>query len=318
MSVSAHSHHGHSHDSAIGIRLYWALALTFGFSAVEIIAGWQSGSLALLADAGHMVTDGAALGLAAFSAWLATRPPSSRHSYGWGRIELLAALVNAITMLFVVIGICYEAWQRFSTPQTIQGATVSVVAIIGLLINLAVAWSLSHGQSNLNIRAAFVHVLGDLLGSVAALIAGLVIWLTNWTPIDPLLSLLIGGIVLSSSLKLLRDALHGLLDGVPNDISLSELANALTGAPDVRQVIDLHVWLLSAERTALSAHIYVESLNNWNATLNELTRIAQKSGITHSTFQPIMIDQNTILSDAYFPMCDQLTTDNQFAKNRPD
>jgi cobalt-zinc-cadmium efflux system protein len=296
-TMSGHASIGHGHGNTTGTKLYWALALTLGFSVVEIFAGWQSGSLALLADAGHMVTDGAALGLAAFSAWLAARPPSNRHSYGWGRVELLAALINAITMLVVLIGIGYEAWQRFSMPQTIQGGTVSVVAGIGLLVNLTVAWSLFHGQANLNVRAAFVHVLGDLLGSVAALIAGVVIWLTGWTPIDPLLSLLIGGIVLSSSLKLLRDSLHGLLDGVPWDISLPELATELTCAPDVRQVADLHVWPISAERVALSAHVYMPSLERWDATLSVLTTIAGEKGITHCTFQPMLMEENAILPE---------------------
>lgn len=293
--MSGHAHDGHSHGASTGARLYWALGLTLGFSIVEVIAGWQSGSLALLADAGHMVTDGAALGLAAFSAWLAAKPANPRHSYGWGRVELLAAMINAVTMLAVVIGIVYEAWQRFSTPQVIQGGTVSIVAAIGLLINLAVAWSLFQGQSNMNVRAAFVHVLGDLLGSVAALIAGVVIWLTGWTPIDPLLSLLIGGIVLSSSLKLLRESLHGLLDGVPAGISLPELAAELAKASDILRIADLHVWTISAERTALSAHVYLSSLTHWGAILNSLVDIARKNGIVHSTFQPIIVENDTDL-----------------------
>ncbi|MBI4740542.1 MAG: cation diffusion facilitator family transporter [Betaproteobacteria bacterium] len=159
------------------------------FAVVEALAGWRGGSLALLADAGHMVTDGAALGLALLAARIAARPPSARHSYGMGRIELLAALTNALAMLAVVFGIGVEAWSRFRSPHAIEGALVGAVAAVGLGVNLLVAWMLSHGQQNINVRGAFLHVLGDVLGSVAAMIAGIVVWATGWTPIDPLLSL---------------------------------------------------------------------------------------------------------------------------------
>ena len=173
-----------------------ALILTLGFAVVELIAGWRAGSLALIADAGHMVTDGAALGLSALAAWLASLPPSRRHTYGLGKSELLAALINAVSMLVVVFFIGWEAWQRLQSPALIDGATVGVVAVIGLAINLLVAWILSRGEQNLNIRGALLHVMGDALGSVAAIVAGGVIYFTGWTPIDPLLSLLIGGLIL--------------------------------------------------------------------------------------------------------------------------
>ena len=215
-----HDHeHAHTHRAA-GRTLIIALVLTLGYAVVEFLAGWRAGSLALLADAGHMVTDGAALGLSALAAWLASLPPNRRHSYGLGKAELLAALVNALTMLAVVFGIGLEAWQRLQSPGSIDGAMVGVVAIIGLLVNLVVAWTLSHGEQNLNVRAAMLHVMGDVLGSVAAIVAGAVIYFTHWTPIDPLLSLLIGGLILSSSVRLLKEALHGTLDGVPKHIDL--------------------------------------------------------------------------------------------------
>lgn len=267
-------------------RLFWALGGTLGFSIVEALAGWHSGSLALLADAGHMVTDGAALGLAAFAAWLAARPPTERHSYGWGRVELLAALVNALAMLAVVFGIGVEAWSRLESPVPIEGAMVSGVAALGLLVNLAVARLLSRGRSNLNVRAAFIHVLGDLLASVAALVAGAVVWATGWTPIDPMLSLLIGGLVLASSLRLLRNAVHELLDGVPAGISLPELGRAMAATPGVLEIHDLHVWALSAERRALSAHVRVADLAEWPRILAGLQRLVGERGIDHCTFQP--------------------------------
>lgn len=281
-----HNHaHGHQH-AATGHTLGFALLLTLGFAVLELVAGWRSGSLALIADAGHMFTDGAALGLSALAAWLASRPPSPRHSYGLGKAELLAALINACAMLAVVFGIGIEAWQRLRSPGAVDGVTVGVVAAVGLLVNLLVAWMLSKGKPNLNVRAALLHVVGDALGSVAALLAGVIIWATGWTPIDPLLSLLIGGVILGSSVRLLQEALHGTLDAVPAGLDLAALGNRLAAAPGVREIHDLHVWPLSAERVALSAHVRVDRLESWPETLATLTRIARAAGIDHVTFQP--------------------------------
>lgn len=279
-------HHGGTETPDQRRRLLIALALTWGYALVEVLAGWQGGSLALLADAGHMVTDGAALGLALLAAWLAARPTSSRHSYGFGRAELFAALINALAMLAVVAGIAMEAWSRFTTPRPIDGLLISVVALIGLGVNLFVAWLLSHGQENLNVRGAFLHVLGDILGSVAAIAAGVVVWLTGWTPIDPLLSILIGGLVLAASLRLLRDALHGLMDGVPFAIDLDHLGKKLASVPGVIEVHDLHVWALSGERLALTAHVRLNDMADWPAILHGLQHEAEEHGIGHATFQP--------------------------------
>jgi len=286
MSTGDHAHEHSHHHSAAGKALGIALILTLGFSVVELIAGWRAGSLALIADAGHMVTDGAALGLSAFAAWLASLPPSRRHTYGLGKAELLAALINALSMLVVVFFIGWEAWQRLQSPGLIDGATVGVVALIGLAINLAVAWILSRSEQNLNIRAALLHVMGDALGSVAAIVAGGVIYFIGWTPIDPLLSLLIGGLILSSSVRLLKEALHGTLDGVPAHIDLDGLGRRLAGVPGVREVHDLHVWPIGAERLALSAHVRLENLASWPQILDELSEIAEHQGIEHVTFQP--------------------------------
>lgn len=282
---AGHDHeHGHAHRAS-GRVLIFALALTLGFAMVELLAGWRAGSLALLADAGHMVTDGAALGLSALAAWLASLPPSRRHSYGLGKAELLAALVNALTMLAVVFGIGAEAWQRLQSPASIDGALVWIVAMLGLLVNLVVAWMLSRGEQSLNVRGALLHVMGDVLGSVAAIIAGAVIYFTGWTPIDPLLSLLIGGLILASSVRLLKEALHGVLDGVPTHIDLDELGRELAGIPGVKEIHDLHVWPIGAERMALSAHVRIVDLASWPRVLGALTEIAQHEGIAHVTFQ---------------------------------
>jgi cobalt-zinc-cadmium efflux system protein len=278
--------HAHAHSSTTGKNLLLALALTLGFSIVELIAGWHSGSLALLADAGHMVTDGASLGISALAAWLAARPPSRRHTYGLGRVEFLAALINALSMVAVVFVIGSEAWQRLQHPGSINGATVSIVAVLGLLINLVVAWILSRGERNLNVRAAMLHVMGDALGSVAAIAAGVVIWLTGWTPIDPLLSILIGGLILASSVGLLREALHATLDGVPFTMNIELVGQALAEVPGVSEVHDLHVWPIASERLALSAHVLVANLASWPQTLHLLRAVASDQGIDHVTFQP--------------------------------
>lgn len=278
----------HKHRSAKQSvsTLLVALGLTLVFSVVEAVIGKWTGSLALMADAGHMVTDSASLGLAALAAWLALRPPSRLHTYGLGRIEVLIALINALAMLAVVIGIAIGAWQRFHAPQAIDGLMVSGVAVVGLIINAVVAWWLHRSEQTLNIRGALLHVTGDLLGSVAAIISGLVIWLTGWTPIDPLLSVLIGGLILISSFRLLRESLHALLDGVPFAFMLEEVGEKLATQNGVKEVHNLHLWSLSSQRTALTAHIVINDLSAWPEVLSRLQHAAAKLGIEHTTFQP--------------------------------
>ena len=285
----SHDHHAHGHAHHVhdaGPRLVWALALTLVFAAVEIAAGFWSGSLALLGDAGHMLTDSASLALAAVAARLAQRPPSRRHTYGLGRVETLAALLNVLFMALVVAGISIVAIRRLLEPTAIHGETVTVVAVLGLCVNVGVAWLLMQGEQTMNTRGALLHVLGDLLGSVAALVAGAVIWRTGWTPIDPLLSLLICALILVSSLRLLREVVHALLEGVPADISVEEIGQLLAGTVGVRSVHDLHIWTLSSNRIALSAHVVVETLESWPAILAESQHRLRHRGIEHVTLQP--------------------------------
>ena len=284
-----HDHAGHSHGGTDTPeqrrRLFAALALTWAFAVVEAIAGWRGGSLALFADAAIWSPMAPPWG---WRSWRPGSPPGRRRrgTPRMGRVELLAALINALAMLAVVFGMGMEAWSRFQSPHAIQGGLVSAVAVIGLGVNLFVAWMLSRGQRNINVRGAFLHVLGDVLGSVAAIAAGIVVWATGWTPIDPLLSLLIGGLVLASSLRLLRDALHGLLDGVPFVISLPDVGRELAAVPGVLEVHDLHVWALSGERLALSAHVRIKNMNDWPSVLDGLLRETGEHGIGHATFQP--------------------------------
>ncbi len=296
MHQHTHGSHGHEHHHAHGSsrRLLWALGLTLSFAVVEAVAGWWSGSLALLGDAGHMLTDTLALGLAAGAAMLAKRKPSVRHSYGLGRAEILAALINAVAMVAIVVFIVAEAVERFRQPAAVNGVIVMGVAFVGLLINIGAAWLLSAGHHghDLNVRAALLHVLGDLLGSVAALLSGAVIMLTGWTTIDPLLSLLIVVLILVSALRILREALHALMEGVPLHLNLERIGYAMAGIDGVVSVHDLHVWSLSANRTALSAHLVIHDMADWPKVLDQMRRmLADTFDIDHVTLQPEMDGQ---------------------------
>ena len=270
-----------------GRKLMLATAITLSFAGVEAAAGWWSGSLALISDAGHMVTDSAALLIAALAGWIARRGPSPKHSYGFGRAQLVAALVNGLFMLAVVTAIIVQAVSRFTNPITVHGEAVTVVASLGLLLNIFVARMLSHGGRDLNMRAALLHVMGDLLGSLAALLSGVIIWATGWFAVDPALSLIIALLIAYSSLKLVREAFHGLMEGVPLHLSLEEIGVAMAKVEGIVSVHDLHIWSLTAERAALSAHVAVEPLDNWPATLDRLrSLLTQRYGIEHVTLQP--------------------------------
>lgn len=281
-----HGHHHHHHGDG-GAHLRWALIITFGFAIVEALGGVWSGSLALISDAGHMFSDSFALGLAAFAAWIVKRPPSLRHSYGFVRAEVIAALVNSALMLAVIIGIVVEAVIRLNEPQPVAGGAVMIIAAIGLGVNVVVAFVLSSSQHSINSRAALLHVLGDLLGSVAALIAGAVIYFTGWMPIDAILSLVVAGLILFSTLNLLREALHVLMEGVPLNLRLEEVGNEMAKMTGIISVHDLHIWNLSSGQIALSAHIELAELNSWHHILNNMRKLLHDQfDIDHVTLQP--------------------------------
>jgi cobalt-zinc-cadmium efflux system protein len=222
------------------------------------------------------------------AAWIAAMPPSRRHSYGLVRAEVVGGLVNALLMLFIILGIVVEAVRRLRAPAPVAGGTVMLVAGAGLLVNMAVALMLSRGPDNLNLRAALLHVMGDLLGSVAALVAGAVVYFTGWTPADPILSLFICLLILYSSILLLREALHVLMEGVPRHLDFQEIGTAMARAdPAIRSVHDLHIWHLSSGTVALSAHIVVENLVVWDTVLRSLrTMLNERYHIEHITLQP--------------------------------
>ncbi|MDV6343079.1 cation diffusion facilitator family transporter [Nitrosomonas sp. Is37] len=268
--------------------LYFSAAITLTYAAIEASVGWWANSLALLSDAGHMLTDTSTLLIAALGAWLTQRQPTPRHSYGLGRAEFIAALINGLLMLVVVSVIVINIVERVQQPLPVKGEVVSTVAFIGLVLNVLVLYLLGgHGETDLNQRAAVLHVLSDLLASIIAMLSGLVIVFTDWTLIDPLLSLLIVAFILYSTLRLLREVLHGLMEGVPLGLSLTAIGTEMAARPGVLSVHDLHVWSLSSQRLALSAHVVLQDLNQWDSILNDLRHmLLEHYGIDHVTLQP--------------------------------
>lgn len=290
--MASHRHpHAHPHPvngQAAGHTVLWrAAGLTVAYAALEAAGGWWSGSLALLSDAGHMFTDASALVLAALAGWVARRPPSPRHSYGFGRAEVFAALFNAAAMLAIAGAISYEAFGRLQHPAPVQGAVAAGLALGGLALNLGIMkWLMPH-RHEMNARGATLHVLGDALGSLAALVSGIVIALTGWSPIDPIASLVICVLIVFSSLRLLREAVHALMEATPPGVSLHAVGKEMATVQGVQSVHDLHVWTLSGSRTALSAHVVVRDLARWDATLGALqTLLHERFAIDHVTLQP--------------------------------
>jgi cobalt-zinc-cadmium efflux system protein len=292
--MSEHPHHRHSHSHAHGHahgqgpRAYLvALCVTLAYAVVELLGGIWSGSLALASDAGHMFSDALALGLAAGAAWIAQRPPGLKHSYGLGRAEVIGAALNGLLMLAIIVVLVVEAVQRLLEPRPVAASAVMLIAAVGLIVNAGVAFILSRGQRDLNVRAALIHVLGDLVSSLAALIAGAVIYVTGWVTIDPILSLVIAALILVTTLALLRDTLHVLMEGVPSAVDLTEIGSALAGLRGVVAVHDLHVWSIGSARAALSAHVDIERLDDWPGILTAgQALLKSRFGVDHVTLQP--------------------------------
>jgi len=287
----SHAHaHGHANDArtpSARRALAWALVLTAGFAVVEALGGWWSGSLALISDAGHMVTDAAALGLALFASRIAARPPSRRASYGYARAEVLAAFVNALALLALVVFIVVEAVRRLLAPTPVAGAAVLAIAIAGLVVNLASAWILSRATRSLNTHGALLHVLSDLLGSAAAIVAGAVIVWTGWTPIDPILSIAVSLLILRSTWGLMAASIGVLMERVPAHLDFDDIGRALARVDGITGVHDLHVWPMSADRVALSAHVALADGGDWPAILAAArSMLAERYNIEHTTLQP--------------------------------
>ncbi|WP_274944528.1 cation diffusion facilitator family transporter [Govanella unica] len=290
-----HSHgHGHNHDirgagaADLIRRLRPAFVLTFGFMIAEAVGGYLSGSLALLADAGHMLTDAGALALALAGVRLAARPSDNRRSYGYGRAQVLAAFVNAITLLGVTVWIVFEAFRRFQQPHEVLAKPMLVVAVLGLLVNILVFAILHRGdRNNLNLRGAWLHVIGDMLGSVGAIIAAIVIMLTGWTPIDPILSVFMALLICGGAINLLRRSGHILLEGAPpvaDEATLS--AHLLESVPGVEDIHHVHLWMLTENEPLVTLHARITAEANADETLQAIkTALTTAFGLTHVTVQ---------------------------------
>lgn len=280
-----HAHHHHAHNEA---RTLIAAGLTGSFMLAEVVGGVLFGSLALLADAGHMLTDFVSLSLAFFAFRLSRRPADWKRTYGYDRFQVLAAFVNGVALLVIVAWIVVEAIRRFAEPVEVAGLGLMAVAGLGLLVNIAAFLAL-HGadRDNLNIRGATLHVLGDLLGSVAALIAGLVIWMTGWTPIDPLLSLLVAVLILRSAWGLTKDSARILLEAAPKDLDVRHIAPDLMEAiPEVEDVHHVHAWSITEGKAMITLHarVPVGSMPDPIAAAIK-ARLAERFHITHATVE---------------------------------
>jgi cobalt-zinc-cadmium efflux system protein len=279
--------HSHAKEVTSQKVLSIALAITIGFAVVEVFAGIYSNSLALISDAGHMVTDAAGLFLAVVAQYLSKRPPSAKYSFGFGRGEALAAFINSMGMIALIVWITIEALDRFNNPHEVGGQTVTIVAFLGLMINVFVAWMLSRDNKSMNTRAALVHVMGDLLGSVAAIIAGVVIQYTGWMQIDPLLSLVVCLLLIRSTISILKESFHFLMKGVPHHIDYLKVGEDLANIAGVNAVHDLHVWEMTPGFPALIGHIEISSLEQWPITMDLIrAMLIKKHGIDHVTLQP--------------------------------
>jgi len=282
--------HGHGRTTAASrsrAALLATLSLTVAFMLVELAAGLWTGSLALVADAGHMLTDAGALALALFASWVASRPPTPAKTYGYYRAEILAALVNAVVLLIVAGVVLYEAWRRILMPSPVLGVPMAVVAAAGLAVNVTGAWLLHRGaRESLNVRAAYLEVLSDALSSLAVLVAAVTVITTGLTIADPLASAAIALLIVPRTWQLLRQAVNVLLEGTPAHLELTEIEAAMTRVPGVRRVHDLHVWTLTSGRDAMSAHVVVADVRESERLLEALHALLHaRFGIDHTTIQ---------------------------------
>lgn len=286
------AHHDHTPSSTKTLLI--ALVVTTAFAVVEAVTGWLANSLALIGDAGHMLTDSLSLAVGALAAWAAQRPATARMSYGWQRTEVLGALFNVVFMYVIVAFIVVAAIQRLIDPPNVEGGSVLLVGTLGLLVNIGVAWLLSRGEQTLNTRGAMLHVMGDLLGSVAAVGSGIVVLATGWMPIDPILSMLICVLILISSTKLLLETLRVVMSGVPKGLELAEIQAAIEiSHPSVTGVHHLHVWEVSSRSRALSAHVEMRALDEWQQALEQIAKTLRREfGIDHPTLQPELASCN--------------------------
>jgi cobalt-zinc-cadmium efflux system protein len=278
--------HSHSHGSNRR-RLTVVLVLTFLYMLAEAIGGFLTNSLALLSDAGHMLADVASLMLALLALWFAARPATTKKTYGYYRMEILAALANGAALVVISLLISYEAFQRIKSPEEVKGFQLMLIAFGGLGVNAVSAYVLhSASQENLNMRGAFLHVMGDALGSVGAVLAGILIWRWGWALADPLISVAICLLIIYSSWQLIRESVNILLEGTPSHINIHAVVETMHKVPGVTDVHDLHVWTISSGMEALSAHVTIEPGVEHRAVLEGLqSQLRSAFNIGHLTIQ---------------------------------
>ena len=294
--TQAHAHASRSAAGAGARRLLVVLGLVATFLIVEVVGALLTNSLALLADAGHMLTDAAGIGLALLAIWFARRPATPERSFGYYRVEIFAALANAIILIGVAAYILYEAVRRFADPPEVVGLPMLGVAVVGLVVNL-VSMRLLHAgaQTSLNMRGAYLEVLGDLLGSVAVIVAGVVILTTGWYPIDPIASVVIAGLILPRTWSLLREAVDVLLQATPRGVDLDEVRDHIRRADGVVDAHDLHAWTLTSGIHVVSAHVVIQPEADAARVLDELCAcLADDFDFEHSTIQLETIDRRRL------------------------
>lgn len=282
--------HGHSHHAPNNRKgLTIALVMTSTIMLLEFFGGLLTNSLALLADSGHMLSDAAAIALSLTAIWLAAKPANARKSYGYHRFEILAALINGVSLFIIAGFIVAEAYERFFDPPQVASGGMMLIALIGLLANIASAAALMKQadiKNNINVRSAFLHIIGDALGSVGAIIAGLLMWLFSWYVADPIISVLVALLILRSAWAVMSKAIHVLMEGVPAHVDTNEVKRALSGIPDVTDVHDLHIWTITSGIDALSCHILIrESADNARILQQAVDIIEQQFNIAHATIQ---------------------------------
>ncbi|WP_174612796.1 cation diffusion facilitator family transporter [Virgibacillus ihumii] len=285
--------HDHGHDHTHGANKK-ALMISFiiitAYMIIEAVGGFITNSLALLSDAGHMLSDSVSLGVGLIAFAMGEKVANYSKTYGYKRFEILAAFFNGVTLMAIALYIFYEAFQRFTSPHEVASVGMLIIAIIGLIVNIVVAWILMRGDTdeNLNLRAAFLHVLGDLLGSVGAIVAALLIMFFNWGWADPLASIIVAALVLISGWKVTKDAVHVLMEGTPKNVELDEVINTIENVQGVHGIHDLHVWSITSGQNALSCHAVVDGSLNIKESQNLLRYIEEQleqKGIGHVTIQ---------------------------------
>jgi cobalt-zinc-cadmium efflux system protein len=295
---AGHDHgHGHTHNhgrTANRKALLLTVIIITAFFIVEVTGGILTNSLALLSDAGHMFSDSSALFLSLFALWFSSRPPSPQKTYGYYRFEILAALLNGVTLILISLFIFWESYQRLQNPPQVASVPMIGIATLGLFANIAAALILMRGdyKQNLNIRSAFLHVLGDLLGSAGAILAGILMWQFGWYAADPLISIFVGILILISAWRVTKESINILMEGVPSTIDIAAVTEALLAIPGVRKVYDLHVWTVTSGFDSLSCHLLVDDEVSGYEVLNQaLARLETQFHIMHSTIQ---IENSTV------------------------